>query len=166
MLWSTKGEFSQAFTDFLAVFTCTDEITWGVCMCAWCVYIYNICFGGRNSTEGPEVKRVICNWNSWRCRWLVSGFSGSGLWSSDEHQSREPLSKGSGIGLVARLPSCHHSAAERGTVLRGKKIRVGITRKERLGKGDIIIITAEYCSLQSYIIWLSLEYRMYGKPLA
>lgn len=49
------------------------------------------------------------------------GFCGSGLWSSDEHKSWESLSKGSGIGFMARLQSCYHPAAERGIVWKGEK---------------------------------------------
>lgn len=83
----------------------------------------------------------------------LSGFSDSGLWSSNEHKSWESLSKRSDIGFMARLQSCYHSAAERGTALKGKKIRAGIKLKEKIGKGDIITIIAIYFSLMSYIFY-------------
>lgn len=79
----------------------------------------------------------------------LSGFSDSGVWSSDEHKSWEPFSKGSGTGLMARLQRYHHSASERGTVLKGKKIRVSINQKEKIRSRDIITIIAKYFSLQS-----------------
>lgn len=43
----------------------------------------------------------------------------AGLWSCDEHQPREPLQEGSGGGLMARLQSCYHPAAEGGRLTWG-----------------------------------------------